>query len=700
MDEAIRLLEPIAAETGDAGLARLLSDARAQQVEASRRLQALLGRVKGLRDRGQLDEAIQQLESTPAANAKGTLLNAMLAELRNENVRKQALVSAISAASQALEKLDFHGGMEALQSVRRAYGDTEEISRVIADYEARRTSIANEHVGKSIEAARAALLAKDAPAALKELQGTAELVEFADPGQQADWNRLSTEAGKPPMRRTTGSVGVVGAGAGVEEVPPQRRKIPIWAFAAAGCVVLLIVGFILWPKKQPPPPPPPAPESYIQVAKAPPGAAIRIDNGAPVQADASGQASVKVTPGPHHLVVSKDGFAPFTDDVNVAQGETYKDNVSLVALPPPEKTGTLTAKGNVQDVKVFVDGVSRGVVRQGKSIPIEEGPHKIRYSAQGYVDSDEKTVNITRGKDLSDRFNLVKTAPPPPPPPGGASILSFSANPSSIQQGSQEQATLQWTTKDAVFASIDSGVGNVNPNSQVTVKPSSTTIYTLTAKGKDGQTRTQTAVVTVTTPKRVDPPSISSFSATPAKIEKGQSITLQWTTADADQVTIDHGIDVVALNGHTPPISPQTTTTYTLIAKGPGGVQQATTTVTVTKTPPAPPPPPDDKALLKKVLSEFQAALNSRDTGRIKAVWVGMDAGQTKTLQGFFNQNPEGKLTEECPESALSLEGDRAQWACTAITTIKVSGKMTPFPKKEVLTFAKKGDNWYLAGKK
>jgi len=25
---------------------------------------------------------------------------------------------------------------------------------------------------------------------------------------------------------------------------------------------------------------------------------------------------------------------------------------------------------------------------------------------------------------------------------------------------------------------------------------------------------------------------------------------------------------------------------------------------------------------------------------------------------------------------------------------------MTPFPKKEVLTFAKKGDNWYLAGKK
>jgi serine/threonine-protein kinase len=102
--EAIRVLEPVAAETGDASLSRLLTEARRQQAEAARKLEAFLGRVKGLRERGQLDEAIKLLEGSPQAAAKGTQLNTLLTELRAENARKQAIVAAIANASQARRK--------------------------------------------------------------------------------------------------------------------------------------------------------------------------------------------------------------------------------------------------------------------------------------------------------------------------------------------------------------------------------------------------------------------------------------------------------------------------------------------------------------------------------------------------------------------------------------------------------------------
>ena len=72
-------------------------------------------------------------------------------------------------------------------------------------------------------------------------------------------------------------------------------------------------------------------------------------------------------------------------------------------------------------------------------------------------------------------------------------------------------------------------------------------------------------------------------------IEAGQNAYLRWTAANATNVDIEPGVGKVAAAGSTP-VSPRESTTYTLTAIGPGGIQTATTYIGVTAPPPAPAP--------------------------------------------------------------------------------------------------------------
>jgi NHL repeat len=70
------------------------------------------------------------------------------------------------------------------------------------------------------------------------------------------------------------------------------------------------------------------------------------------------------------------------------------------------------------------------------------------------------------------------------------------------------------------------------------------------------------------------PPTINSFVAVPGSIKPGMFSTLSWTTSGATSVEIDNGIGVMAANGAVQ-IQPAATTTYTLTARGPGGMATA-----------------------------------------------------------------------------------------------------------------------------
>lgn len=84
-------------------------------------------------------------------------------------------------------------------------------------------------------------------------------------------------------------------------------------------------------------------------------------------------------------------------------------------------------------------------------------------------------------------------------------------------------------------------------------------------------------------------PTIASFTAEPSTIAKGQSATLRWSVQNATDMTIDQGIGAVQSNGSRQ-VFPSATTTYTLIANGPGGSDTRSVTVEVSSPPPPPPP--------------------------------------------------------------------------------------------------------------
>jgi len=84
---------------------------------------------------------------------------------------------------------------------------------------------------------------------------------------------------------------------------------------------------------------------------------------------------------------------------------------------------------------------------------------------------------------------------------------------------------------------------------------------------------------------------ITSFTAEPSTIERGQSATLRWSVANATDITIDNGLGTVAATG-TRQVFPTNSTTYTLTARSSGGTDSRSVTVTVNTPPPPPPPPP------------------------------------------------------------------------------------------------------------
>ena len=104
--------------------------------------------------------------------------------------------------------------------------------------------------------------------------------------------------------------------------------------------------------------------------------------------------------------------------------------------------------------------------------------------------------------------------PPPPPPPSPAStepaprterptINSFTAEPSTIERG--QSSTLSWSISNATDMSISQGIGAVQSQGQRQVFPTSTTSYTLTARGPGGND-SRSVTVTVSTPPPPPPP--------------------------------------------------------------------------------------------------------------------------------------------------------------------------------------------------
>lgn len=96
----------------------------------------------------------------------------------------------------------------------------------------------------------------------------------------------------------------------------------------------------------------------------------------------------------------------------------------------------------------------------------------------------------------------------------------------------------------------------------------------------------------------------ATLAASPDVIEQGQSTTLTWQTNNASDITIE-GLGTVPASG-SKTISPGSSTTYTLTAKGPGGSQNASARVTVNAKMAAATPQPSDADLFARNVKDVR----------------------------------------------------------------------------------------------
>jgi peptidoglycan-associated lipoprotein len=170
------------------------------------------------------------------------------------------------------------------------------------------------------------------------------------------------------------------------------------------------------------------------------------------------------------------------------------------------------------------------------------------------------------------------------------------------------------------------------------------------------------------------PQPTATISVSPESVQKGQSATITWSTQNANDVNID-GIGKVDAQG-SQSVTPNDSTTYHLIAKGPGGSADATARLTITAPPPPPPPPP------------VQANEEDLFSQNVKDVFFDYDkydirADAQSSIQAaaaFLQQHPNVKFTIEghCDERGsteynLALGDNRAGAAKTALVSAGVS---------------------------
>lgn len=157
--------------------------------------------------------------------------------------------------------------------------------------------------------------------------------------------------------------------------------------------------------------------------------------------------------------------------------------------------------------------------------------------------------------------------------PPTVSILSFEAQPANIQLG--QTTVLSWRTEGTRSVIIEPNIGIQSAEGNYTVKPVATTTYTLRIETKNGPVRSDIRVEVLG-----GPPKIDLFSASPQAIMAGGSTTLQWKTSNTTRTVITPDLGESPTDGSVV-VSPETTTTYKLIAMSDTEMVSQELTVTV-----------------------------------------------------------------------------------------------------------------------
>lgn len=178
------------------------------------------------------------------------------------------------------------------------------------------------------------------------------------------------------------------------------------------------------------------------------------------------------------------------------------------------------------------------------------------------------TVTGTSGETTSSVVTINRVNPPPPTPPA---IYSFYASQYSIAV--PDYTTLTWSVANNASSVYINGQSLATSGSWQ-VNPSVTTTYTLTVTAPGGTASSQLTI------NVIPPPTINSFATNASSVVSGFPALLSWNIGDATSVSINNGVGSVATSGSRM-VYPTATTTYTILASGPGGTRTSQVTVSV-----------------------------------------------------------------------------------------------------------------------
>ena len=172
----------------------------------------------------------------------------------------------------------------------------------------------------------------------------------------------------------------------------------------------------------------------------------------------------------------------------------------------------------------------------------------------------------------------------------------------------------------------------------------------------------------------------ATITAEPSMVEAGQPVTLKWSSTDATEATIT-GLGTVAVEGRQE-VRPEKSTTYELVAKGPGGSVTASVTVNVMATPPPiipPPAPVASKSLEDRIASELSDVYFDYDRSEIRQDAIAALTKDAEALQSILADFPAAVIVLEghCDERGsaeynLGLGDQRAEAARVYIEALKI----------------------------
>jgi len=261
------------------------------------------------------------------------------------------------------------------------------------------------------------------------------------------------------------------------------------------------------------------------------------------------------------IVVSPTETTTFTVTATGLRG-TAISTVTVTVLYPP----TVTISASPETIILGESSTLSWSSNHADAVSIDNGIGPVAISG-----------SVTASPTVTTTYTITATGP------GGTATstvsvtvlypptVSISSSPETIILG--ETTTLSWSSANADAVLIEPGIGPVPSSGNVTVLPSETTTYTITASGPGG-IATSAVMVTVLNPPAVE------MTATPGSIIIGESAILAWTSMYADRVLIEPGVGSFPAGGSIS-VSPNQTTSYTITATGPGGNSTAAVTVVV-----------------------------------------------------------------------------------------------------------------------